>query len=113
MGKCTCLHFCHHTVSPQITTFLRNSTVVKGQNLTLACAANADPRPVFVWRFKGERISTVANKYDIVTNSNISTLIVIGVTGSDEGDYKCSVSNRFGPDSTSAFITIQGMWIFE
>ena len=69
----------------------------------------ADPSPVFVWRFRGERISTIANKYEIVSNNSVSTLTVVGVAGSDEGDYNCSVSNRFGPDSTSAFITILGI----
>ena len=69
----------------------------------------AEPSPVFVWRFRGERISTIANKYEIVSNNSVSTLTVVGVAGSDEGDYNCSVSNRFGPDSTSAFITILGI----
>ena len=69
----------------------------------------ADPSPVFVWRFRGERISTIANKYEIVSNNSVSTLTVVGVGGSDEGEYNCSVSNRFGPDSTSAIITILGI----
>ena len=69
----------------------------------------AEPSPVFVWRFRGERISAIANKYEIVSNNSVSTLTVVGVGGSDEGDYNCSVSNRFGPDSTSAFITILGI----
>ena len=64
---------------------------------------------MFVWRFRGERISAIANKYEIVSNNSVSTLTVVGVGGSDEGDYNCSVSNRFGPDSTSAFITILGI----
>ena len=82
---------------------------MEGQNLTLTCGAVAYPSPVFVWRFSGERISNDANKYDIASNGTLSRLTVVGVTGSDEGEYNCSVSNRFGPDSTSAYVNIQGI----
>ena len=88
---------------------------MEGENHTLICPTLADPmfNIVFTWRFNGEIISTEEPKYKIVTNNSLqfSELTVIEVTGSDEGEYKCSVSNRFGSESTSASVTIRGMCI--
>ena len=74
------------------------------------CAAVSDPRPVFVFRFNGERITLNSAKYALVTNSTHGTLTVFNIQSSDEGTYTCSASSRYGSVSTAAVLTVQGVF---
>ena len=74
------------------------------------CAAVADPRPVFTFRFNGEKITSTNSKYTLVTNNNLGSLTVFNIQGSDEGTYNCSASNRYGSVSTAAILTVQGVF---
>ena len=95
---------------PEIMTTLVNTTLAQGGSHMFVCAAVADPRPVFTFRFNGERITTNNSKYALVTNSTHGTLTVLNLEGSDEGTYTCSASNRYGSASTSAVLTVQGVF---
>ena len=97
-------------VVPEIVTTLVNTTLVQGSSHMFVCAAVADPRPVFTFRFNGERITTNNSKYTLVTNSTHGTLTVFNLQGSDEGTYTCSASNRYGSVSTAAVLTVQGVF---
>ena len=76
----------------------------------LICAAVADPRPVFAFRFNGDRIMMNSSKYTLVTNNTHGTLTVVNVQGSDEGTYTCSASNRYGSVTTAGVLSVQGMF---
>jgi len=76
----------------------------------LVCAAVADPRPVFAFRFNGDRIMMNSSKYTLVTNNTHGTLTVVNVQGSDEGTYTCSASNRYGSVTTVGVLSVQGMF---
>ena len=97
-------------VVPEIVTPLVNTTLAQGGSHMFVCAAVADPRPVFTFRFNGERITTNNSKYTLVTNSTHGTLTVFNLQGSDEGTYTCSASNRYGSVSTAAVLTVQGVF---
>ena len=74
------------------------------------CAAVANPQPVFVFRFNGERIMSNSSKHTMVTNGTHGTLTVFNLQASDEGTYNCSISNRFGSVSTAAVLSVQGVF---
>ena len=97
-------------VVPEIMTTLVNTTLAQGDSHMFVCAAVADPRPVFTFRFNGERITTNNSKYTLVTSNTHGTLTVFNLQGSDEGTYTCSASNRYGSVSTSAVLTVQGVF---
>ena len=100
-------------VLPELVTPLVNTTLSQGGSHMFVCAAVADPRPVFTFRFNGERITFNNSKYTLVTNSTHGTLTVFNLQGSDEGTYTCSASNRYGSVSTAAVLTVQGVFGFE
>ena len=97
-------------VPPEIVTHLVDTTLVQGSSHMFVCAAVADPRPVFTFRFNGERITSNNSKYALVTNSTHGTLTVLNAQSSDEGTYNCSASNRYGSVSTAAVLTVQGVF---
>ena len=75
------------------------------------CAAVADPFPHFTFRFNGEKIvSNFSSKLTVVTYSTLAILTVLNLQETDEGIYTCSVSNRYGSVSTSAVLTVQGVF---
>ena len=91
---------------------LVNTTLSQGSSQKFVCAAVADPRPVFVFRFNGKRIMSNSSKHALVTNNTHGTLTVFNLQGSDEGTYTCSVSNRYGSVSTAGVLTVQGVFVF-
>ena len=100
----------------EIVTLLVNTTLPQGSSHTFVCAVVADRRPVIVFRFNGERITSNSSKHTLVTNSTHGTLTVFNVQNSDEGTYSCSASNRQGSVSTSAVLTVQGagcIWVYK
>ena len=92
---------------------LVNTTLSQGDFHTFVCEAVADPHPLIVFRFNGERITSNSSKHTVVTNRTHGFLTVINVLGSDEGTYSCSASNRFGSVSTAAVLTVEGGFEFE
>ena len=100
-------------VKPELVTPLVNTTLAQGDSHMFVCAAVADPRPVFTFRFNGERITSTNSKYTLVTNNTHGALTVFNIQGNDEGTYTCSASNRYGSVSTAAILTVQGVFGFE
>ena len=119
---CTCVFVCVHrcitshvcviciAVPPQLLTTLMNTTLSQGSSYMLVCAAVADPRPAFAFRFNGERIRSNSSKYTLVTSNTHGALTVFNLQSSDEGTYTCSASNRYGSVSTAAVLTVQGVF---
>ena len=124
---CACIHACTYSavhylltchvpscaaVKPELLTPLMNASLPQGGSHMFVCAAVADPRPQFAFRFNGERIKSNSSKHSLVTNSTHGTLTVFNLQGSDEGNYSCSVSNRYGSVSTAGVLTVQGvLWL--
>ena len=100
--------FCIFAVEPELVSQLMNTTLPHGDSHTFVCAAVADPHPLFVFRFNGERITSNSSKYILVTGRTHGTLTVFNVQGGDGGTYSCSASNRYGSVSTAAVLTVEG-----
>ena len=107
----SCIHTTIHScpvVQPEIVIPLVTTTLPQGSSHMFVCAAVADPQPVFVFRFNGERITSSSSKHTLFTNSTHGTLTVLNIQGSDEGTYSCSASNRYGSVSTAAVLSVEG-----
>ena len=100
--------YVHPAVPPELLIPLRNITLSQGNTHVFVCVAISNPRPVFIFRFNGERLMFDSSKHNLATNSTHATLTVSNITGSDEGSYTCSISNRFGSVSTAAVLTVKG-----
>ena len=89
---------CCFIVFPDITKNLNNVTVLIGQSLQLSCRA------------LGTNIDYQWIKDDIsIPDANSRTLKITNTMESDEGVYKCVVSNKGGMDeSNSATVTVYG-----
>ena len=74
---------------------LTNITVIEGENSTLTCHVSGTPMPSVSW-------TEVTTGYR--TDGNIRVLV--NVSRSDAGEYKCEASNFCGNDSKSTFVIV-------
>ena len=74
---------------------LTNITVTEGENSTLTCRVSGTPMPSVSWTEvrTGDR-----------TDGEI--LVLVNVSKSDAGEYKCEASNFCGNDSKSTFVIV-------
>ena len=98
-------YLCLPTAASVITTAPEDTQALVGRSATFTCAAEAEPVPTFQWDFDSS-ILTDTNKYDIITTSTMSTLIVLDITPSDDGTYTCNVTNDHGSDFASANLQV-------
>ena len=74
---------------------LINITVIEGENSSLTCHVSGTPMPSVSWTEvrTGDR-----------TDGEI--LVLVNVSKSDAGEYKCEASNFCGNDSKSTFVIV-------
>ena len=82
-----------------------------GSSATFTCVAEGDPAPTFQWNFGGSTLVD-DSKYDITaTAPTVSTLTVLDVSSSDDGNYTCTATNDYGTDSASAGLQVLCKWM--
>ncbi|XP_014677884.1 PREDICTED: contactin-like [Priapulus caudatus] len=74
---------------------------VKG-NLTISCAPEAAPSPVYTWKQNGQSFADDGRRRILPDG----TLIVTDVRRSDEGQYECEAENALGKSSSRANVTV-------
>lgn len=90
-------------VAPRIITKPQDTDAFKGTSVELTCEVETELPAEIQWRKDGTRI-TPNNKMAI---SLIGSLIINNVTLRDTGRYECSVSNKYGRDTASVFLSVK------
>ena len=75
---------------------LTNITVIEGENSTLTCHVTGTPMPSVSWTEVRTRDRTEGN-----------IRVLVNVSRSDAGEYKCEASNFCGNDSKSTFMIVK------
>ncbi|KAF2980202.1 hypothetical protein EK904_009380, partial [Melospiza melodia maxima] len=75
-----------------------------GQDVSISCAAQGDPRPTITWVKEGIQI-TESGKFHI---SQDGTLSIQDLGVADQGRYECIARNPFGFTSSAMQLTITG-----
>ena len=96
---------------PVITTEPMDTQALVGSSATFVCVAAGEPTPTFQWSFGGLAIVD-DDKYDVTaTAPTVSTLTVLDVSPSDDGNYTCTATNDHGSDSASAGLQVLCKWM--
>ena len=84
---------------------LQPQSVVAGSTVTLSCPVVSNPTAtVPSWSFNGEVLEE-----DAQVTINGDEVTIFNAQSSNQGFYKCSTTNSFGMNSTTAKLTIIGM----
>ena len=84
---------CFFPVQPEFISNPENSTVTKGQNVTLKCEVYGNPRPVVSWTKGGDAVNTGDPRINVSFTGNTSSLIIVSVVQADQGLYRCVANN--------------------
>ena len=74
----------------------RKAGIEAGQNVTLTCIASGDPIPNITWTKDG-----VSQDHFNVSGHKLH---LVNLQRKDVGSYRCTASNRYGSDASSASI---------
>ncbi|KAL1513925.1 hypothetical protein ABEB36_003263 [Hypothenemus hampei] len=96
-----------HVAPPLFIAEPRPSIAIEGQNVSLDCAANGNPKPVITWLKDGFPIDMkdLDSRFSLVGST--SSLQITKIKEQDGGTYQCRAENREDSLDASALITIQ------
>lgn len=86
-------------VAPSVITTLTNETVAINDNINIICTATGLPPPTVSWMkggaptFGNNLLTEVTVNIDGTPSVTTSTLVLAGVTLTDEGEYTCIASS--------------------
>ena len=89
------------TDQSEITTPPQNTTEQEGNNVTLSCTVDGNPKPSISWIKDVSPVSTSGNPR-ISFGTDNKQLIITNVNRSDHGEYQCVASNSLGNATSSA-----------
>lgn len=72
----------------------------------------ATPAPKIAWYKDGFELFS-SRRTKIHTENETSTLIIYQAALEDEGEIKCTATNRAGHAVTKAYLRLQGIYIFR
>ena len=80
-------------VQPEFISSPENSTVTKGQNVTLECEVYGNPLPDVRWTKDGVAVNITHPRINLSFTGNTSSLIIVSVVQADQGPYRCVANN--------------------
>ncbi|KAI1230863.1 hypothetical protein IHE44_0008295 [Lamprotornis superbus] len=92
---------------PRFLVPLRSHVVVTGSECHMSCAVGGHPSPKITW-YKDSRDLSRDPNYFCRNDFGVCSLVVLGVTKQDEGEYMVEASNEVGRAYSKAFLAIKG-----
>ncbi|XP_017279809.1 myopalladin isoform X2 [Kryptolebias marmoratus] len=86
---------------------LKSREVPEGSKVRLDCIVRGHPVPEVRWFCEGKELENSPD-IQIITTSELHSLIIAEAFEEDTGRYSCFASNVYGTDSTSAEIYVEG-----
>ncbi|KGL90304.1 Immunoglobulin-like and fibronectin type III domain-containing protein 1 [Charadrius vociferus] len=92
---------------PRILVPLKPHVVTTGSECHMSCAVGGHPPPKITW-YKDSRDLSSDPSYFCTNDFGVCSLVVLGVTKHDEGEYMVEATNELGRACSRAFLTIKG-----
>ncbi|KFO59871.1 Immunoglobulin-like and fibronectin type III domain-containing protein 1, partial [Corvus brachyrhynchos] len=92
---------------PRFLVPLKPHVVVTGSECHMSCAVGGHPPPKITW-YKDSRDLSGDPNYFCTNDFGVCSLVVLGVTKQDEGEYMVEASNEAGRAFSKAFLAIKG-----
>ncbi|XP_067838553.1 palladin isoform X3 [Heptranchias perlo] len=93
--------------APRFTQKLKSQEVAEGSMVRLECRASGVPSPLIGWFCEGKELENSPD-IQIFQDGDLYTLAIAEAFEDDTGRYTCIATNRFGSDTTSAEVYIEG-----
>ncbi|XP_041278675.1 immunoglobulin-like and fibronectin type III domain-containing protein 1 isoform X2 [Onychostruthus taczanowskii] len=93
---------------PRFLVPLKSHVVVTGSECHMSCAVGGHPPPKITW-YKDSRDLSRDPNYFCTNDFGVCSLVVLGVTKQDEGEYMVEASNEVGRAFSKAFLAIKAL----
>ncbi|KFQ11047.1 Immunoglobulin-like and fibronectin type III domain-containing protein 1 [Leptosomus discolor] len=92
---------------PRILVPLKPHVVTTGSECHMSCAVGGYPLPKITW-YKDSRDVSNDPTYFCTNDFGVCSMVILGVTKNDEGEYMLEATNEAGRAFSKAFLTIKG-----
>ncbi|KAF1540886.1 Immunoglobulin-like and fibronectin type III domain-containing protein 1, partial [Eudyptula minor] len=92
---------------PRFLVPLKPHVVTTGSECRMSCAVGGHPPPKITW-YKDNSDLSNDRTYFCTNDFGVCSLVILGVTKHDEGEYMVEATNELGRASSKAFLTIKG-----
>ncbi|NXF65569.1 IGFN1 protein, partial [Ciccaba nigrolineata] len=92
---------------PRFLVRLKPHVVTTGSECHMSCAVGGHPPPKVTW-YKDSRDLSNDPTYFCTNDFGVCSLVILGVTKHDEGEYMVEATNELGHAFSKAFLTIKG-----
>ncbi|CAM9831309.1 unnamed protein product [Bubo scandiacus] len=92
---------------PRFLVRLKPHVVTSGSECHMSCAVGGHPPPKITW-YKDSRDLSNDPTYFCTNDFGVCSLVILGVTKQDEGEYMVEATNELGHAFSKAFLTIKG-----
>ena len=100
-----CIHITHAADPPQVTVHPVNQTdIVPGSDVSFSVTATGTAPLSYQWQKDGVNLTDVGR----ITGATTATLTITGVMESDEGGYRCVVTNIAGMNTSNTATLVVG-----
>ncbi|NXE12539.1 IGFN1 protein, partial [Lophotis ruficrista] len=93
---------------PRFLVPLKPHVVTTGSECRMSCAVGGHPPPKITW-YKDNRDLSNDPTYFCTNDFGICSLVLLGVTKQDEGEYMVEATNEMGRAFSKAFLAVRGM----
>ncbi|XP_010144331.1 PREDICTED: immunoglobulin-like and fibronectin type III domain-containing protein 1, partial [Buceros rhinoceros silvestris] len=97
----------NHNQPPRFLVPLKPHVVITGSECHMSCAVGGHPPPKITW-YKDNRDLSNDPTYFCTNDFGVCSLIILGVSKLDEGEYMVEATNDSGRAFTKAFLAIKG-----
>ncbi|XP_074781921.1 immunoglobulin-like and fibronectin type III domain-containing protein 1 [Athene noctua] len=91
---------------PRFLVWLKPHVVTTGSECHMSCAVGGHPPPKITW-YKDSRDLSNDPTYFCTNDFGVCSLVILGVTKQDEGEYMVEATNESGHAFSKAFLTIK------
>ncbi|NXN20616.1 IGFN1 protein, partial [Nycticryphes semicollaris] len=92
---------------PRFLVQLKPHVVTTGSECHMSCAVGGHPPPKVTW-YKNSKDLSNDPSYFCTNDFGVCSLVILGVTKHDEGEYAVEATNELGRAFSKAFLTIKG-----
>lgn len=94
---------------PQIVRHMQPQTAMSGRSVRFSVQVSGLPQPQVSW-YQDSQTLVTSDKCKFLHDGNDHTLLLLEVFPEDAAVYSCEARNDYGQDTSSAPLTVEGMF---
>lgn len=95
---------------PQVIRHMEPKTVTTGRAVRFSVQVSGIPQPLVSW-YKDSQVLSASDMCKFLHDNEEYTMMLLDISPEDTGIYTCEAKNEYGGATSSASLTVQGIYI--